>query len=74
MRPFRVVPKEPVDELFIEAVKISCKEMQPLSDEVFRDSPVEALDVGVHFGASGVRVVLRDLERDTRIGKVLRKL
>lgn len=74
MRSLRVVPEEPVDELFVELMHVITQEWKVVLYEPFRNRSVESLDGTVHLGAPWVRVVVANVEFCARIVEMVGKL
>ena len=56
MRSPRVVPKQPIHELFVESVNIVREQIPVSRDESIRERTVESFNLRIHLGRTGIRV------------------
>jgi len=74
MRPFRVVPKQPIDELQVEGRNIVSKQGSVKHDEVLGERPIEPLDMRIHLGTPGIGVEVREANGAAGLFEVFGKL
>ena len=60
MRSSDIVPNQPVNELLVESVNVVSQQHSVSGNESLGYSPVESLNLGVHFGTAGITVEMDD--------------